>query len=128
MGRTSFPQNTSSIRTMDFSRDFGARRGKILSSHRVSTRWENHTMGVHKDLATKRGKARDSKIYARENTKNSTSFSGVWHFGFIETIGYSRGSLHIFNPNNALSLPNNTVQRQCVLKKTNTPSADSPRI
>ena len=92
MGRTSFPQHTSSIRTMDFSRDFGARRGKILSSHRVSTRWENHTMGAHKDLARKRGKARDSKIYARENTKNSTSFSGVWHFGFIETIGYSRGS------------------------------------
>ena len=54
---------------MDFSRDFGARRGKILSSHRVSTRWENHTMGAHKDLARKRGKARDSKIYARENTK-----------------------------------------------------------
>ena len=85
-------------------------------------------MGAHKDLARKRGKARESKIYARENTKNSTSFSGVWHFGFIETIGYSRGSLHIFNPNNALSLPNNTVQRQCILKKTNTPSADSPRI
>ena len=33
MGRTSFPQNTSSIRTMDFSRDFGARRAK--SCHRI---------------------------------------------------------------------------------------------
>ena len=43
MGRTSFPQNTSSIRTMDFSRDFGVRRSKILSSHRVSSRWKNHT-------------------------------------------------------------------------------------
>ena len=103
MGRTSFPQNTSYIRTMDFSRDFGARRGKILSSHRVSTRWENHTMGAHKDLARKRGKARESKIYARENTKNSTSFSGSGTFGLSKLSDILAGPLHIFNPNNALS-------------------------
>ena len=92
MGRTSFPQHTSSIRTMDFSRDFGARRGKILSSHRVSTRWENHTMGVHKDLARKRGKARESKIYARENTKKfDFIFGGLALWVYRNYRIFSRG-------------------------------------
>ena len=128
MGRTSFPQNTSSIRTMDFSRDFGARRGK--SCHRIGFPLAGRTTpwGYIKILQGSVAR-RESRRFTHVRTqKIRLHFRGSGTLGLSKLSDILAGPLHIFNPNNALSLPNNTVQRQCILKKTNTPSADSPRI
>ena len=75
---------------MDFSRDFGARRGK--SCHRIGFPLARTTSWGHIKILQGSVARRETRRFTHVRTqKNSTSLSGVWHFGFIETIRYSRG-------------------------------------